>query len=316
MALDLEYHNQPRRFLQTTATSDSSFLDHYPKNGPVVATLLASREKDVQDLCVALTSLAFLGGDSKDFPAPILVFNEGDLSEEQVKFVVSCTERPVAFPQVDFKTFPDGFDEKVISKMFRVEGRKEWGYYQMIRFWITGIWKHPALEPFGTVMRIDSDSCFKATNEYLPNFKHDNLLYYSQFVGFEDGKNYTTGLLDFAEDFMKSIGRHPGDPLMWAFIKTTWEEHQSLPLFMTNFEVSRKSFMQRPDVAKWHEALTEKEPFGIFRYRWGDAVTRFLTAAMFAQNHQVMTSYPEGYGHKENCPVNEVHQALANAFKD
>ena len=38
---------------------DKSFLLEYPQNGPVIAILLASREQDVVDICVALKSLVF-----------------------------------------------------------------------------------------------------------------------------------------------------------------------------------------------------------------------------------------------------------------
>lgn len=323
----LHYHNINNRRLDEEETEESTPISnvpvpieatHHPKKGPVIACLVTNRQKDIDELQVALRSLAFLNGDDPEFPAPVLVFNEGDLSDEQTQSIVQSTSRPVAFPLVDFTTFPAGFDPDAADssnttgvKKFRVQGRSEWGYYQMIRFWVTGIWKHPALEPYGTVMRIDSDSCFKAPNNYLPNLKNPNLVYYSQYVGFEDGKNFTIGLLDFAKQFLRVNNRHAANPMLWQFIQTTWEAEQTLPLFQTNFEVSRKEWMQRADVMAWHDALTEAEPFGIFRYRWGDAVTRFLTAAMFASNEMIMTSHPDGYGHKERCVKEDVMQALA-----
>lgn len=295
---------------------DKSFLLEYPSNGPVIAILLATREEDLKDICVALKSLVFLGGDDPKHPAPVLIFNEGDVSIDQKVAITSCTKRPVAYPLVNFTSFPDGFDGNVESKMFRVGGRKEWGYYHMVRFWITGIWKHPALEPYETIMRIDTDSCFKEKNPILPNFKYNDLVYYSQYVGLEDGKKYTIGLLEFAESFMKKVGRYPASPMLWDFIKLSWEMHQSLPVFMTNFELSRKSFMLHPEVMAWHEALTEQEPFGVYKYRWGDAVERFLTAVMFASNDRIMMSEPTGYGHKQSCPkLEEMEQIIASKNK-
>jgi len=302
----LEYHN----------IKDKSFLLEYPTNGPVIAILLASREQDVKDVCVALRSLVFLGGDNPDYPAPVLIFNEGDIMDEQKTSITGCTNRPIAYPLVNFTSLPDGFDGQVESKMFRVGGRKEWGYYHMVRFWITGIWQHPALEPYETIMRMDTDSCFKQTNPTLPNFKYNDLVYYSQYVGLEDGKEYTIGLLEFAEKFLKKVGRYPASPMLWDFIKLSWKMHNSLPVYMTNFELSRKSFMLHPDVMMWHEALTEHEPYGIFKYRWGDAVERFLTSVMFASNDRVMMSEPFGYGHKQTCPdLEEMEQIIASQKK-
>lgn len=298
---------------QEEPVNQSGRFEGYPEGGPVIALLVASRPQDIDEACLALRSLVFLKGDNPNFPAPVLLFNEGDLSREQVNALRQSTNRPVAFPLVDFsnENFPKGWNHQIETKMFRVKDRNNWGYYHMIRFWVTGIWQHPALGPYETVMRIDSDSCFKEVNAHLPNLKNPSLVYHSQYVGYEDGKDFTRGLIDFTENFLKEIKRFPGNPFMWDFIQATWKTHGTLPVFNTNFEVSRKSFMLRPDVVAWHNALTEKEPYGVFRYRWGDAVTRFLTMALFTTNEKVMTSRPIGYGHKTHCAKNEVEAAIS-----
>jgi len=283
----------------------------HPEKGPVIAVLLANREKDIEELCLVLRSLVLLKGDKdKEHLAPVLVFQEGDISDTAKQFLVRCTNRLIAFPYVNFTAFPADFDMKIEGERFEIKGRSQWGYYQMIRFWVTRIWEHPALNPFETIMRIDSDSCFNEVNEYLPNFKHDHLMYHSQYVGLEDGKKYVLGLLDFAEEYLKKVQRVPKNVLLWDFIKTTWAFHQTLPLFMTNMEVSSKSFMLRPEIKSWHRALTEQEPFGVMRKRWGDADIRFLTAAMFMGHDEVLTERASGYRHKERCLREEIEAAI------
>jgi len=161
-------------------------------------------------------------------------------------------------------------------------------------------------------MRIDSDSCFKEVNTYLPNLFHDQLYYHSQYVGVEDGVDFLTGLFDFAVNHMKDT-QDPPEPrnyLLWDMSQKVWNNENTLPLFRSNFEVSKKSFMQRSDVVKWHEALTEREPFGVFRYRWGDAVTRFLMASIFENMERFLTVKPTGYFHKIGCSKEEVEEAL------
>lgn len=283
----------------------------HPEGGSVVAALLANRQEDIEDLCLALRSLVLLKGDlDKDHKAPVIVFQEGDISDTSKQYLVHCTDRLIAFPFVDFTSFPSGFDMTIEGNRFQVKGRSTWGYYQMIRFWITRIWDHPALKPYEIIMRIDSDSCFNEVNAYLPRLKHDHLMYHSQYVGLEDGKEYVKGLLDFAEQYLESVQRVPKNVLLWEFIRTTWDHHQTLPLFMTNMEVSRKSFMLRPEVKHWHEALTEREPFGVMRKRWGDADIRFLTAAMFMGHDEVLTERAPGYRHKERCIRQEIEDAI------
>lgn len=295
-------HSNGRRRLNTVSLPKPIPLKEtsHPGGGPVIATLLPNREKDIEELCIALRSLVLLKGD-RGHVAPVLVFQEGDISDEQKYFIVSCTDRLIAFPYVDFKQFPDGFDFKVDGDKFQVKGRSEWGYYQMIRFWLTRIWEHPALKPYDTVMRIDTDSCFNEINEYLPNLKYDHLVYHSQYVGFEDGPEYAAGLFEFAENHLKNVNREPKNALLWQFIQTTWEHQHTLPVLMTNLEISKKSFMQLPEVKEWHEALTEKQPFGVLKKRWGDADIRFLTMAMFASHQMIMTERHSGYCHNVDC---------------
>jgi len=305
----------------TRGTAVLSHLPHkfYPKDSPCIAVLVTNRTKDVEELQVGLSSLAFLKGDKDpNYKAPVLVFNEGNLTPLQVQTIVKATERPVAFPLVDFSIFPTGFDPGTDEPDFIVKGRlNKWGYYQMIRFWVTGIWEHPALNHFDTVMRIDSDSCFKEENDYLPNFHHEGLLYHSQYVGVEDGAQYLAGLFDFAEKYMETT-RAPPEPrnfLLWDFAKRVWNHDKTLPVFRTNFEVSSKKFMQSKIVRDWHFALTEKAPYGVLTKRWGDAVTRFLTAALFENMDKIFTIRPTGYFHKIGCSKAEVDEALLKLNK-
>jgi len=281
-----------------------------------IVTLVTNATDEVEKLCTALKSLTFLRGDVPGFPAPVLVFNEGDLSPEQLQSLVGCSvdDRALAFPTVDFGSFPEGFDPEEEEPLFRVEGRSKWGYYQMIRFWISGIWKHEALEPFDIVMRIDSDSCFKSVNEYLPRFRVQSAIYHSQYVGMASEKKYLEGLYDFAVDWLASQDMPPTNTLMWHMVKSNWERSGKLPVFMTNFEIIRKKFMQHPEVRKWQDALTEHEPFGIYRHRWSDSVVRFLTASMFIQTENIMTSQAEGYHHRKDCAKKDVEKAL-KSFK-
>ena len=312
-----------------------------PKNdypygtGSAICILVSSRQQDVEDVQVALRSLAFLKGEQRNndktqkqqqqqqqqqqlsIPlAPVLIFHEGDLTPEQIKVIRDATNRPIAFPVIDLSVFPNGFDpEGPVQNAppgFEVANRRPWGYYQMIRFWITRIWEHDAIQRFDVIMRMDSDSCFTEPNEYLPQMLHNHLVYQSQYVGTEPppGRPYIEGLYDFATNYLAKNNKLPGNSLLWQFIQTTWNSQNTLPLFRTNFEIVKRNFMQRPDVKQWHMALTEGEPYGVLRYRWGDAVIRFFDAAIFACDKTTLTIKPDGYNHKQHCTWPEVQQAL------
>jgi len=278
-------------------------LSVYKEGGPVIATLVPNNEKDIEELKRALKSLKFLKGDTDPkMKAPVLIFHENNLSDDTKKELAEFTDRPVAFPIVDFSVFPDGFDPHNETVDFQVRGRDEWGYYQMIRFWVSGIWLHPAIAPYGTVMRIDSDSCFMEPSPTLPNFPSTQAVYHSQYVGLAPKKEFVKGLWDWNTAWMKkNQNKMSGNPMFWSYVKNTHELEQTLPLYRTNFELARKSFMQKRDVFKWNEAITEEEPFGIYRHRWGDAPIRFLMTAIFPQSEMVIMSRPAGYAHKTLC---------------
>lgn len=76
-------------------------------------------------------------------------------------------------------------------------------------------------------------------------------------------------------DYVKTHGITPKNPHL--YLRVLEMKDDECPSFCNNFEITRISFMQRPEVVQWHEAWTELPPFGVFRNRWGDAVERFIT---------------------------------------
>ena len=80
------------------------------------------------------------------------------------------------------------------------------------------------------------------------------------------------------------------------------DSDEECPIFYNNSEVVRVAFMQQTNVQHFQEAITEKEPFGVFRYRWGDALARFATMAIFATPDTLIGGKsPGGYRHRR-CP--------------
>lgn len=272
---------------------------HQAGSRSAIAILTTNSINDVTELCTALKSLKHLKGDKA---SPVLIFNEGNFMADQFYFLSQCTERTVAFPLVHLNGhFPKRFDplkewldfQKGIGKGFApMKDRDNWSYAQMIRFWTVGIWKHPAIQQYDTIMRIDTDSCFLPAKQdvELPSLMQQSIdtlpdlqpsYVYQSFESPPSYNTYVQGLYEFAVQFMEKENIKPSHPELWARAEELWKADQNVPLFKTNFEVSRVSFFQREDVMKWHESLSEFEPFGIWRKRWGDAHTRFLTMAMF-----------------------------------
>lgn len=303
-----------RRRLNTPTALDYA---NYPNDEPilVITTLLLSNHTiNIDKLCRALESLRFLKGDVKDFPTPILVFNDGSLSNFQLENIVqSITDvnRPIAFPVVtNLYSLPEGFVRKYEEQFSNSNNNtnfeyssneSKWSYQQMSQFWVSTIWKHPALAPFEFIMRMDFDTCFHEDNNHLPDFAKLHKAYHAQYVGVEPNTDKVEGLFNFATNYMTTENVLPTNPLQWQLVTNTWVIRKTLPLYQASLEVIRKSFMQHPDVMKFHEAVATKEPYGIFEYGWSDHVLRFIDTAMFVSNENFMTTEFKGFSNRQRC---------------
>lgn len=288
--------------------------EHYPAgDGTVISVLVASDENE--QLKATLRSLAFLqGNEDPEHPEPVLVFHEGHLSSEQMKEIAQFTDRPIGFPIVDFSYLPRS------SNPEQEDHQDSWDYLFM-KFWVTLIWKHPAVQRFDTVMRIDSDSCFKNVNDYLPHFQNDFLYYHSPFVGLTQGSNID-GLFDFVKTWIKQNkpSQEADNELLFDYAEASWNLKKTLPAFQTTFELVKISFMKQKDVVKFSEALIGASSNQSQNVIWDDSVLRFLTLSAFAPDDRLTTEAIAGYVHKnkKGCSIEEVEKSLTahNLFSE
>lgn len=302
---------------------------------PAIVMLIGGTPKDLDDSCIALKSLENLPdmawwrqqrpleADTTRIShdvAPVLVFHEpNDLDQDKierlqkclcpnkgndVESVITTTCRPLLFHLVNFTEFPKGFDPN--SETSNWTKRSKWGYQQMCRFWITTLWSHEAIENYTTVLRLDSDACYtKALDGYMPNghvklpgLVNEQTVYWSYLIlSKADSSFIIAGLWNLTTMYMEQRQLQPANPRLWRILKRM-NDKNLVPTFQTHFEVNRKSFMQRPDVQEWTRTVTELEPFGVFRERWGDAPVRFITMALFAPDETLVFGKPYKYQHK------------------
>lgn len=322
--------------------------EQHKPGGAAIAILLPHFKADVENCCIALKSLRFLRGDA-ELPAkqkaPVLLFNEGDLRDDQLDYLKTCTDRTLAFPIVKLNAeYPKGFGEETTEwrQFLQRYGLKSLGrppyfsYANMIAFWTRWIWEHPAVQQFDTVMRIDTDSCFLDTIDDNPSLQNlpyldEQYVYHSiarnqgmsrHFYNTDTGMwfgqqhrpdianldanfdcakrnrdDYVVGLHEYVTDYVQRENITPVNEGIWSAMDAGWSQFCSMMTFQTNFEVVRREFFQDPVVTRWHRALVGATPFGTYRYRWGDAQTRFLTMGMFAPEGSVLTSNLTGYAH-------------------
>eukprot|EP00523_Entomoneis_sp_CCMP467_P022840 CAMPEP_0168830096 /NCGR_PEP_ID=MMETSP0727-20121128/1354_1 /TAXON_ID=265536 /ORGANISM="Amphiprora sp., Strain CCMP467" /LENGTH=357 /DNA_ID=CAMNT_0008883315 /DNA_START=185 /DNA_END=1255 /DNA_ORIENTATION=- len=264
---------------------------------------------NVAQLCVALQTLQFLPDANKMTSADVVVFHDGLTPMKQNFLREEClsSRRKIIFPRLEYSFsnfFPDGFDP--VTETPNWQRRTKWGYHQMIRFWITYIWKHSLWQQsrYKTIMRLDADACWHNSTppSHLPSLPNSNtgdnmVVYHANRVAGEVSF-VAKGFLQFVQDYVAKHNISVQNPRLYERIIESCPG--KCPTFYNNFEVSRISFMNRSDVKAFHWAMTEEEPFGVFRYRWGDALARYAVMSLFAQPQQVFgggTSVPKGYSH-------------------
>lgn len=277
--------------------------------GAALATLISNSTGDVFYMRRALSSVDQYLQD--DLSAPLLIFNEGNLSDEQKSLIQSCSTREIKFPEVSFDDFPDGFDP--VSEEPNWHKRSKWGYQQMCRFWMTRIWDHPALDGFTSFMRVDADACYQSDMEsFLPGLVEDDTSYVYIANKFNrENKDYSEGLIEFTKQYIEDNNIEVKNPNLWGELVKRHKNGKQLKIIYNNFEVSKISFFRQPHVMAFQKAVSEGEPFGVFRKRWGDAPVRTITLALFADAKEVRWySQPKRYSHPCRRQYAEVGTCL------
>jgi hypothetical protein len=266
------------------------------RNGAAIAILISNSKRDMRNLKIALKSVdEYMPHDN--MTTPVLLFNEGNLNEEQKSSIQSITERPIHFPLVDFQQFPDEFNPETEESNWKK--RSKWGYQQMCRFWTTKIWEHPVLDDYSTYMRFDTDSCFtKTMNEYpyLPGLPADKPYVYAANQFAKERPRFIAGLFELAKDYVALNNITVKNPELWEAVRER-------KIIYNNFEISNITFFRQPDVMAFQRAVSDSEPFGVFRKRWGDAPIRTLTLAIFAESTEVIWNSTIQQGYEHPCPM-------------
>jgi hypothetical protein len=155
----------------------------------------------------------------------------------------------------------------------------------MIRFWFRLLFELPDIESYKYIMRLDDDSqllgkwfnVFQEMDDkkavYFANEERSELE--SILPGTVKLKSVT-----FAFKEMHQLVETQPENFRRAF------SAQSVQLFYNNFEVMKVSFFKRDEVFEWIKAIDAAH--GIFYYRWGDAILRYITLALFAKKDEVL----------------------------
>lgn len=214
-----------------------------------------------------------------------MLFHTGFPFASEIAQIMSATRRRVIFRNVDreFASFPNGFDPYTNEPTFWKRGK--WNYHHMIRFWFKLIFDIEEMKNFDYVMRLDTDSRLigKWANVFdLMKVKDIVYIANDEQIEFEKVLPGTLELQTFFTDYTTKKKLIPQDPskISAAFMKN------GIRTYYNNFELFRTTFFRQAIVQDWINAVDASH--GIYKYRWGDAILRYLTLALFAKDHQVI----------------------------
>ncbi|CAF0997989.1 unnamed protein product [Adineta ricciae] len=233
------------------------------------------------------------------FSTNLLLLLGNDPYRFSLVYLTKRIKRKVFFLNVGvlFNLFPSGFDPCRVQTSYRVRGK--WNYLMMIRFWFKHLFELPQLKNYEYIMRLDDDS--KMTGHWINAFdemRRRKAVYFANNVDIdiEEQLPGTMKLKQVTYEYLKQNHIEPKQPqvLRDAFGNNTVRNYYN------NFEIIKMEFFRRKEIRQWIESIDSTN--GIFHYRWGDAILRYLTFAIFAKPNQVLhrPDYNLSYCHK--CP--------------
>ncbi len=232
-----------------------------------------------------------------NFSTSLLIMHNGDLYESDLLRLTKRIKRQMLFLDVGifFNLFPIGFDPCKTKTSYRVRGK--WNYLLMIRFWFKILFELPQIKKYEYIMRLDDDSKLKGKwINVFDEMRDKNAVYFANNVDIdlEEQLPGTMNLKQFTFDYIK---QNNIKPKQFEILRDTFG-NKTVYNYYNNFEVIKMEFFRRKEVRHWIESIDSTN--GIFYYRWGDAIFRYLTLAIFAEKHEVLhrLDYNLPYCHK------------------
>ncbi|UJR19890.1 hypothetical protein I4U23_023023 [Adineta vaga] len=233
-----------------------------------------------------------------NFTTTLLIMHSSFLSQNRLKHLIQNIQRPTLFLRIStiFEMFPMNFDPCRTKSTWEMRGK--WNYQLMIRFWVKLLFELPQLQQYDYMMRLDDDS--QIMNNWFNVFdemRRKRAVYFANDIRIDEERLLpgTMKLQPVTLEYPKTNNITAKQPEM---LRQAFADDHILS-YANNFEVLQLEFFRRSDVRQWIEMIDQTH--GIFKYRWGDAILRYLTIALFADQQEVLhrSDYSLSYCHKK-----------------
>ena len=234
---------------------------------------------------------------SDSLSSDIVVFHTDYPLKAHMQIVANATRRQVIFYNADdaFTSFPEGFNPYLEDPTWQKRGK--WNYQHMCRFWFKLIMDIPIVLGYEYLMRLDDDSKLLAVwNDVFDLMTKRKAVYFGN-IEEADSERGLPGLMNLKTFTINYIQKYRLVPKNPKRLRRAFELPNHIRLYNTNFDVIKVDFFLRPEVRQWTDAIDDT--FGIYKYRWGDHVLRYLTTALFATPAEILlrTDFNLSYCH-------------------
>jgi hypothetical protein len=263
--------------------------------------------------CLPRLEQYFLRCHAQDYPVHIFHENMAMAQQAAIRALIPSA-KAVDFENVAalWKTLPKGVREDTLAEWMqsglqrKFQGR---GYRIMCRFWAGIVWRLPSLQRYEYYWRLDTDSILTGPPVVDPfvTMQQRKCDYgFNRLKG--ENPHVAVGLWETFQDWAKSTGstKSAWFQSVKRFATSPLTQQYWAPMYYNNFELGTMRLKRHKLYNDWFEHVDSKEPFGIFRHRWGDAPLHTLgvMAVVAAEGWHVcnFTKADVGYRHAAMRP--------------
>jgi alpha 1,2-mannosyltransferase len=248
--------------------------------------LLKKDQKEIDMLSMSLKLLKVNFLPSNDYP--IFVLHDEMIEEEIFDKLQSDVKFTTVF--VDFKSdeyqknIKPGVDDKI--RVPGVDRYFDMGYRHMCRFYSYGMYEVLELQDTDLYLRLDCDSYFTEPVDYdIFKYMEDNDLIYGYNLITTDNPLVSKNLWEVSKDYSRTVD----------VIKTPIDGIPQYNMYYTNFEIAKFHWFKESAYKPYFDFIDNEN--GIYKWRWGDAIIKYLGIEMFLpENKKHLFNVPYKHG--------------------
>ncbi|AET40891.1 putative mannosyltransferase Ecym_7035 [Eremothecium cymbalariae DBVPG len=298
-------------------------------SGKTSATILCLvRNEDLNAIIRSMKELEHVF--NNDFKYPYTFLNDEPFTTEfKARMMKEFPGRVLYFGTIDHEmwSFPSSLDMRKYKRNMKILKQTGVGYaeldsyHHMCRFYSKFFYKHPLLQQFRYVWRLEPDVKFYCKIEY-DVFHFMNI--YNKVYGFTlnlyDNPISISTLWPTTLDFLQKNPQHLHKNGAFEWLKENAQKPDNFEItfgystchFWTNFELIDLKFLRSEAYESYVKYLDDSG--GFYYERWGDAPVRSIALALFANKSDIHWFRDIPYYHMPytNCPLSSNPNKCSN----